>query len=99
MIPSVEQSATAMTAVIALSLTFSAVTLSDASADYPCLVNLIENNEDTRMSAQDLAYFLVTHGFDAAPEGDHIILRLDGTVYRMTPNEGEPGLADMVTLR
>jgi hypothetical protein len=89
----------AMATVIALSLIFSAVALSDASVDYHSLVNLIENNEDARMSAPDLAYFLVTHGFDATPEGDHAKVRLGGTVYRLTPNEDAPGLADIAVLR
>jgi hypothetical protein len=67
-----------------------------ASTDYQDLLNLSNANEDVRINAQDLAFLLVTHNFDATPRGDHVEVRINGLIYRVTPNAGEAGLADIV---
>ena len=68
--------------------------LSSAAADHSVLIKLISQNEDPRMEVKDLAFFLVTHDFDAVPKKDHVEVRIDGTVYKLMPNGQYPGLAN-----
>ncbi|MEI6104489.1 MAG: hypothetical protein WCP70_11140 [Methanothrix sp.] len=44
---------------------------------------------------KDLAFFLVTHDFDAVPKKDHVEVQIDGTVYKLVPNGQYPGLANV----
>ena len=69
---------------------------STASDEYTDLMKLITDREDVRINAQDLAFLLATHGFDAAPKDGYAIVKLDNAVYNMTPNGAEPGLADIL---
>ena len=69
---------------------------SAASDDYAALMKLITDSEDVRINAQDLAFLLATHGFDAEPKEGYVIVKLDDVVYEMTPNGVEPGLADIL---
>ena len=71
---------------------------SAASEDYTNLMKLVTDNEDARISAQDLAFLLATHGFDAVPKGSYVIVKLDKATYKMTPNGVKPGLADILIL-
>jgi len=66
---------------------------SAASDDYTDLVKLINDNEDGRMDAKDLAFLLATHGFDASPKGSYAIVKLDKAIYKVMPNGVKPGLA------
>ena len=50
------------------------------------------------MSAEDLAFFLVTHDFDATPKNDYVEVRLNGVVYKVVPNGSKPGLADVTIM-
>ncbi|KQC14426.1 MAG: hypothetical protein APR56_03785, partial [Methanosaeta sp. SDB] len=57
---------------------------------------LISSYEDIGITVQDLAFFLATHGFDATPERSYVTVRLsDGSEAYLTPNGGEPRLADL----
>ncbi|MDD4446434.1 MAG: hypothetical protein PHN61_02020 [Methanothrix sp.] len=58
-------------------------------------MKLIAQNEDSRMGVKDLAFFLVTHGFDAAPKKDHVEVQIDGTLYVLVPNGQSSGLANV----
>ncbi len=69
-------------------------TLSSAAADNSALMKLISQNEDSRMGVRDLAFFLVTHDFDAVPKRDHVEVNIDDTVYKLVPNGQYPGLAN-----
>lgn len=71
---------------------------SAASGDYSDLMKLITDHEDVRIDARDLAFLLATHGFDAAPKDGYVIVRLDEVVYKMTPNDVKPGLADTLII-
>ena len=84
--------------MVAILFCFAVMSMSYPSAadDYTDLMKLIADNEDVRIDAQDLAFLLVTHGFDAEPKGDSVIVKLDDVVYEMTPNGVEPGLADIL---
>jgi len=56
----------------------------------------ISSYEDIGITVDDLAKFLVAHGYNAEPEGSYVTVTLSGgeSVY-LTPNGGSPGLADM----
>ncbi len=77
-------------------ISISLAAASAASADYPSLLKLIMESEDTRIDANDLAFFLATHDYDAVPKGGNVTVRIDGAVYRLTPNGGLQGLANIV---
>lgn len=82
-------------AIILILLTMLPFTaLSSAAADHSALMKLISQNEDPRMEVKDLAFFLVTHDFDAVPKKDHVEVRIDDTVYKLMPNGQYPGLAN-----
>jgi hypothetical protein len=66
-----------------------------STADEEDLEKFISDNEDVHMTAEDLAFFLVTHDFDARPKGDYIIVNLDDATYKLVPNGDKPGLAEM----
>jgi hypothetical protein len=67
--------------------------LSSAAADNSALVTLISQNEDPLMDVNDLAFFLVTHDFDAVPKKDYVEVHIDDTVYKLVPNGQLFGLA------
>jgi len=57
---------------------------------------LISSYEDIGMTVQDLAFFLATHGYDATPERSYVTVRFsDGSFAYLTPNGGEPRLANL----
>ena len=66
---------------------------------YSDLHNLTSGVEDARMNAQDLALLLVTHDFDAWPKEDSVLVKLNGTVYKLTPNEDQQGLAEITPMK
>jgi hypothetical protein len=55
----------------------------------------ISSFDDPKITVQDLAFLLVTHNFNAAPMGDYVELKLDGTTYKLTPNGDKPDLCDI----
>jgi len=84
--------------LVAIIFCFAVMSMSSPTAadDYTDLMKLIADSEDVRIDAQDLAFLLVTHGFNAEAKGDSVIVKLDDVVYEMTPNGVEPGLADIL---
>ena len=83
-----------LTVILFLLTTLSFTTLSSAAADNSALMKLISQNEDPRTDVKDLAFFLVTHGFDAVPKKDYVEIHIDDTVYKLVPNGQYPGLAN-----
>jgi predicted transcriptional regulator len=63
--------------------------------DISDLENLISSNEDALMNSRDLAFFLVTHNFNAVPKDGYVELDLNGTIYTLIPNSEKPGLCDI----
>jgi hypothetical protein len=59
------------------------------------LSKLISQNEDAHMTAEDLAFFLATHNYDATPKDGFVQVKIDGTIYKVVPNGANPGLADL----
>jgi hypothetical protein len=85
-------------AALFLGMVVSMAYICSASIDYQDLLDLSNANEDARINAQDLAFLLVTHNFDATPKGDHVVVKINGLIYRVTPNAGKAGLADIELL-
>ena len=54
--------------------------------------------EDSKITVQDLAFYLVTHNYDAAPRDGYVELQLDGESYRLVPNGNAPGVCDISPL-
>ena len=69
--------------------------VSSSGSDFSELKGLTSSFEDPKMSVQDLAFYLVTHNYDAAPRDDYVELQLDGVSYRLVPNGNKPGLCDI----
>jgi len=66
-----------------------------ASNDISNLKNIISSSNDHKMNSQDLAFFLATHNYDATPRGSYVEVRLDGQIYKVTPNGDHPEICDM----
>jgi len=73
----------------------SLIALSSSAADNEALMKLISQNEDPRMGVKDLAFFLVTHDFDAIPKKDQVEVQIDDTIYELVPNGQYSGLANV----
>jgi len=73
----------------------SLIAISSAAADNSALMKLIAQNEDSRMGVKDLAFFLVTHDFDAVPKKDYVEVQIDDTLYILVPNGQSSGLANV----
>ena len=67
-----------------------------ASDDISNVKKLISASNDPRMSVQDLAFFLATHNYDVTPKESYVELRLNGQVYKLTPDGDKPGLCEIV---
>jgi hypothetical protein len=59
------------------------------------LKELLSSFDDPKITVQDLAFFLMTHNFDAKPAKDCVELDLNGTIYKLIPNGNKPGLCDI----
>jgi hypothetical protein len=59
------------------------------------LKNLLNSFDDRGIDSRDLAFFLVTHNYDATPVGGHVEVKLNNDVYILTPNGDRPGLCDI----
>ena len=70
----------------------------DSSAGKDELTKFVWENEDAHMNADDLAFFLVTHDFDARPKDDYVIVKIDDVTYKLVPNADKPGLADVTEI-
>jgi len=56
------------------------------------LKSTISSFDDPRMNAEDLAFYLVTHEFDAKPKDGYVEVGLEGRICKLTPNGSAPGL-------
>jgi hypothetical protein len=70
-------------------------TASASGNDITELKERIFSFDDPKITVQDLAFFLLTHNFDAKPMGDYIELKLNGTIYKLIPNGDKPGLCNI----
>ena len=71
-------------------------TASAVGEDISDLKKLISGYEDMRMNSRDLAFFLVTHNYNAVPRDGYVELNLNGITYKLIPNSEKPGLCDVI---
>jgi hypothetical protein len=50
------------------------------------------------MTAEDLAFFLATHNYDATLKEGSVQVKMDGKISNLVPNGASPGLADLIIL-
>ncbi len=86
----------AITIILLTTQSFTA--LSSTVADNSPLTKLISSMDDPQMSAKDLAFFLVTHDFDATPKKDYVEVHIADIVYKLVPNGRYPGLANVTMI-
>ena len=72
--------------------------IASGAAQCAQLSELISQNEDSRITADDLAFFLAMHNYDATPKEGFVQVKMDGTIYNLVPNGANPGLADLTVL-
>ncbi|HPS91910.1 MAG TPA: hypothetical protein PKV33_07125 [Methanothrix sp.] len=71
--------------------------LSSASEnDLSELKRLTFSFDDPKITSQDLAFFLLTHNFNAKPMREYVELDLNGVIYKLIPNRDKPGLCDIL---
>ena len=58
------------------------------------LAKLISLYHDTHMTVNDLAFFLVTHNYNATPKESYVQITIGGTIYKAVPNS-TTGLAKL----
>lgn len=61
------------------------------------LMGLLSSYEDPLMTSLDLAFLLVTHGFDATPADGYVVVDVGNETYTLIPNGDKPGLAEIYT--
>jgi hypothetical protein len=71
--------------------------VSAAADDLSDLKRITSSMEDPRIDADDLAFFLASHNFDAVPRGGYVEVRLDGRTLKLAPNKDGPGLCDIIS--
>lgn len=70
-------------------------TVGASKASLSDLKSTISSFDDPRMDAEDLAFYLVTHDFDAKPKGGYVEVGLEGRICKLTPNGSAPGLCSI----
>ena len=70
-------------------------TVGASNASLSDLKSTISSFDDPRMDANDLAFYLVTHDFDAKPKGGYVEVGLEGRICKLTPNGSAPGLCSI----
>jgi len=81
--------------LISIAIMLALPTVSASSNSLSDLKSSISGFDDPRMGAQDLAFYLASHGFDATPKGGFVEVDLGGHVHNLTPNGSAPGLASI----
>ncbi|NPV62405.1 MAG: hypothetical protein HPY61_07220 [Methanotrichaceae archaeon] len=64
--------------------------------DMSDLTLLVSSFDDPLMDAQDLAFYLATHSYDATPKEGRVELDLKGERYILIPNGRDPGLCKII---
>ena len=56
------------------------------------LKSAISSFDDPHMDADDLAFYLATHDFDAKPRGSYVEVGIGEKICKLIPNGSAPGL-------
>ena len=84
-----------LSAICLVLLAIMLVPVSASNASISDLKSTVFAFEDARMNAEDLAFYLATHNFDARPNGGHVEVNLGGSICKLTPNGSAPGLCSI----
>ena len=84
-----------LSAICLVWLAIMLVPVSASNASISDLKSTVTAFEDTHMNAEDLAFYLATHNFDARPNGGHVDVNLGGSIYKLKPNGSAPGLCSI----
>jgi len=79
-------------ALVLMGLTHAVLASEDDISSLKACVSFFE---DPAITVQDLAFYLVTHNYDAVPKDGYVELRLDGERYKLVPNGKAPNLCDI----
>jgi hypothetical protein len=83
--------------LISIAIMLALPTVSALSNSLSDLNSSISGFDDPRMGAQDLAFYLASHGFDATPKSGFVEVDLGGHTCKLIPNGSAPGLASIAT--
>ena len=64
-------------------------------ADSKELIKIISQGCVTHMTANDLAFFLATHNFDATPKNGYVQVEINSAIYKVVVGSGNSGLANI----
>jgi hypothetical protein len=78
--------------LISIAIMLALPTVGASKASLSDLLSTISSFDDPRMGAEDLAFYLVTHDFDAKPKGGYVEVDFEGRICKLTPNGSAPGL-------
>ncbi len=81
--------------LLSLAILLALPTASATSVPLSDLKSRISSFDDPRMDAEDLAFYLATHGIDATPKGNYVEVYLGSDIYKLTPNGPAPGLCSI----
>ncbi len=84
-----------LSAICLISLAIMLIPVSASNASISDLKSTVSAFEDAHMNAEDLAFYLATHNFDARPNGGHVEVNLGGSICKLTPNGSAPGLCSI----
>ena len=84
-----------LSAICLVSLAIMLIPVSASNASISDLKSTVTAFEDTHMNAEDLAFYLATHNFDARPNGGQVEVNLGGSIYKLKPNGPDPGLCSI----
>lgn len=83
--------------LITLAIMMAVPTVSASGESISDLKSMISSFDDPHMDAQDLAFYLASHGFDATPGGNCVEVSLGDEMCKLIPNGSEPGLCRIAT--
>lgn len=74
---------------------FAPMSYASGVADSTELSKLISQSGDTNTIPNDLAFFLATHNYNAAPKNGYVQAKISDTSYKVVPGGSQPGLSDL----
>ncbi|MDD4162832.1 MAG: hypothetical protein PHW87_10190 [Methanothrix sp.] len=81
--------------LVSLTIMLAVPAVSASNASISDLKSTVSAFEDAHMNAEDLAFYLATHNFDAKPNGGHVDVNLGCSICKLTPNGSAPGLCSI----
>jgi hypothetical protein len=58
--------------------------------------DLLDSMNDPYMTEYDIAFVLVTHGYDAIPMDNYVELKMDSGIFQLELNGDQPGQASLI---